>query len=167
MHNIAISEEIIAGAIAQRGKLHRYDELVAARTALVVIDMQNVFMLPGMPVEVPAAREIVPNVNRLAGAMRTAGGTVAWVRMTLAGQTENWSVFFQGDPRHESLEHMTPGSHGHALHAELDVRSPDLCERGQVAGAVNLPHAKVVAAKMSEYAPHRRIHRRSRFCARQ
>src|ERR1700722_5871697 len=88
MHKIAISEEIIADAIAQRGKLHRYDELVAARTALVVIDMQNVFMLPGMPVEVPAAREIVPNVNRLASAMRTAGGTVAWVRMTLAGQTE-------------------------------------------------------------------------------
>jgi ureidoacrylate peracid hydrolase len=126
MHKISISEDIIAGAIAQRGKLHRYEELVVARTALVVIDMQNVFMLPGMPVEVPAAREIVPNVNRLASAMRTAGGTVAWVRMTLAGQTENWSVFFEGDPRHESLEHMTPGSHGHALHAELDVRSSDL-----------------------------------------
>ena len=75
MHKIAISEEIIAGAIAQRGKLHRYDELVAARTALVVIDLQNVFMLPGMPVEVPAAREIVPNVNRLAAAMRAAGGS--------------------------------------------------------------------------------------------
>jgi ureidoacrylate peracid hydrolase len=88
--------------------------------------MQNVFMLPGMPVEVPAAREIVPNVNRLANAMRTAGGTVVWIRMTLAGQTENWSVFFAGDPRHESLEHMTPGSHGYALHAELDVRSADL-----------------------------------------
>lgn len=126
MHKIAISEDIIAGAIAQRGKLHRYDELVAARTALVVIDMQNVFMLPGMPVEVPVAREIVPNVNRLASAMRSAGGTVVWVQMTLAGQTENWSVFFGGDPRHESLEHMTPGSHGYALHAELDVRSSDL-----------------------------------------
>jgi ureidoacrylate peracid hydrolase len=126
MHKIAMDQQIIAGAIAQRGKLHRYDELVAARTALVVIDMQNVFMLPGMPVEVPTAREIVPNVNRLANAMRTAGGKVVWVRMTLAGQTENWSVFFEGDPRHESLEHMTPGSHGHALHAELDVRSSDL-----------------------------------------
>jgi ureidoacrylate peracid hydrolase len=126
MHKIAISEDVIAGAIAQRGKLHRYDELTAARVALVVIDMQNVFMLPGMPVEVPTAREIIPNVNRLANAMRTAGGTVVWVRMTLAGQTENWSVFFEGDPRRESLEHMTPGSHGHSLHAALEVRSPDL-----------------------------------------
>jgi ureidoacrylate peracid hydrolase len=126
MHKIAISEDIIAGAIALRGKLHRYDQLAAARTALVVIDMQNVFMLPGMPVEVPEAREIVPNVNRLAAGMRTAGGTVVWVRMTLAGQTENWRVFFDGDPRRESLENMTPGSHGYALHAELDVRSADL-----------------------------------------
>ncbi len=126
MHKIAISEEVIAGAIAQRGKLHRFDQLVGPKTALVVIDMQNVFMLPGMPVEVPAAREIVPNINRLAAAVRAARGAVVWVRMTLAGQTEAWSVFFLGDPRGASLDQMTPGSHGHALHCELEVRPGDL-----------------------------------------
>ncbi len=126
MHKIAISEEVIAAAIAQRGKLHRFDQLVGPKTALVVIDMQNVFMLPGMPVEVPAAREIVPNINRLAAAVRAARGAVVWVRMSLAGQTEAWSVFFLGDPRGAALDQMTPGSHGHALHCELDVQPGDL-----------------------------------------
>ena len=57
----------------QRGRLSLYDRLIGPQTALVVIDLQNAFMLPGMPVEVPTAREIVPNVNKLATATRTAG----------------------------------------------------------------------------------------------
>jgi ureidoacrylate peracid hydrolase len=126
MHKIAISADIVAGAIAQRGALHRYPVIDPRRTALVVIDMQNVFMLPGMPVEVPMAREIVPNVNRLAAAMRAAGGTVVWVRMTLEGQTEAWSTFFAGDPRHTALDEMIPGAHGYALHADLDVQADDI-----------------------------------------
>jgi rhodanese-related sulfurtransferase len=33
----------------------------------------------------------------------------------------------------------------------LDVRSPALYEKGHVAGAVNLPHGKIVASRMTEY----------------
>jgi ureidoacrylate peracid hydrolase len=92
----------------------------------VVIDLQNVFTLPGMPVEVPAAREIIPNVNKLAAATRAAGGKVVWVKMCLEGQTEAWRVFFDGDPRRATLSELTPGAHGFELHAELDVRPDDL-----------------------------------------
>jgi len=52
MHKIAIPDSIIAQVKAQRGRLNRYDRLIGEKTALVVIDLQNVFMLPGMPVEV-------------------------------------------------------------------------------------------------------------------
>src|ERR1700683_2048296 len=99
VHKVSIPESIIAQVKAQRGKLNRYDRLLGPKTALVVIDLQNVFMLPGMPVEVPAAREIVPNVNKLAAATRAASGKVVWVKMCLEGQTEAWRVFFDGDPR--------------------------------------------------------------------
>jgi ureidoacrylate peracid hydrolase len=125
MHKIAIADTIIAQVKAQRGKLNRYDHLVGAKTALVVIDLQNVFMLPGMPVEVPTAREIVPNVNKLAAATRQAGGKVVWVKMCLEGQTEAWSVFFDGDTRRGTLAELTPGAHGFELHADLDVRPQD------------------------------------------
>lgn len=126
MHKIAIPDSVVAGVMAQRGKLTRYEQIAGPTTALVVIDLQNVFMLPGMPVEVPTAREIVPNVNRLAGAMRAAGGKVIWVQMTLNDQKESWSVFFEGDTRNEAYRQLQRGSHGHALYDALDVKSDDL-----------------------------------------
>ena len=125
MHKIAIAESIVAQVKAQRGRLNRYDRLIGANTALVVIDLQNVFMLSGMPVEVPAAREIVPNINKLAAATRDAGGKVVWVKMCLEGQTDAWSVFFDGDPRRGTLAELTPGAHGFELYDGLDVRPED------------------------------------------
>ncbi len=125
MHKIAIDESIVAQVKAQRGKLNRYDNLAGPKTALVVIDMQNAFMLPGMSVEVPTAREIVPNVNKLAAATRAAGGKVVWVKMCLEGQAEAWRVFFDGDPRRATLSELTPGARGFEQHADLDVRPED------------------------------------------
>jgi ureidoacrylate peracid hydrolase len=125
MHKISIPDSVIAQVKAQRGKLNRYDRLLGPKTALVVIDLQNAFMLPGMPVEVPTAREIVPNVNKLADATRAAGGKVVWVKMNLEGQSEAWRVFFDGDPRRATLSELTPGARGFELHADLDVRPED------------------------------------------
>jgi len=126
MHTISIPESVIAQVKAQRGRVNRYDRLLGPKTALVVIDLQNAFMLPGMPVEVPAAREIVPNVNKLAAATRANGGKVVWVKMNLEGQGETWPVFFDGDPRRATLSELTPGARGFELYADLDVRPDDL-----------------------------------------
>jgi len=127
MHKIEIPADLIAQLTRARGgKLNRYETLVGPKTALVVIDLQNAFMLPGMPVEVPAAREIVPNVNRLAAAVRRVGGKVVWVQMTLVDQREAWSVYFNADSRDAAYDAMIPGSKGYELHAELDVRKEDL-----------------------------------------
>jgi ureidoacrylate peracid hydrolase len=126
MHKIAIPEGAIAGAMQQRGKLNRYDQIIGPRTALVVIDLQNVFMEPGAAVEVPTAREIVPNVNRLAAATRKAGGKVVWVQMTLNDQEQSWSVFFEGERRRDAFKDLQRGSHGHALWRTLDVKADDL-----------------------------------------
>ncbi|HSH68584.1 MAG TPA: isochorismatase family cysteine hydrolase [Deferrisomatales bacterium] len=62
------------------GRLNAYDTLEAHRTALVVVDMQHYFLTDGMPACVPEARTIVPNINRLAQALRAAGGTVIWIQ---------------------------------------------------------------------------------------
>jgi len=125
MHKISIPDSVIAQIMAQRGSLKRYDCLFGPMTALVVIDLQNAFMLPGMPVEVPTACEIVPNVNTLAVATRAAGGKVVWVQMSLEGQSEAWNVFFDSDYRRAILPHLTPGSRGFELHADLDVQPQD------------------------------------------
>jgi rhodanese-related sulfurtransferase len=48
---------------------------------------------------------------------------------------------------HEALESGDPGF------VLLDVRSHSLFEKGHIAGAVSLPHGKIVASKIGEYAP--------------
>ncbi|MCC6755243.1 MAG: isochorismatase family protein, partial [Solirubrobacterales bacterium] len=50
-----------------------------SRTALLVIDMQNDFVEPGAPRQVPGAREIVPAVAAAAERMRVQNGLVVWV----------------------------------------------------------------------------------------
>jgi rhodanese-related sulfurtransferase len=35
----------------------------------------------------------------------------------------------------------------------LDVRGPEAFARGHVPGAVNIPHAKIIASRMARYAP--------------
>jgi ureidoacrylate peracid hydrolase len=128
MHTVRIPEHITDRLLQRRGRLHIYDRLVGGSTALVVVDLQNVFMLRGMPLEVPYAREIVPSVNRLATAVRNAGGTVAWLQIT-ADDPGAWSSFYDrlgADMRQAIVANMTPGSHGHSLHADLDVQAGDL-----------------------------------------
>src|SRR6202040_3257369 len=55
------------------GKLHPFDTIEPRHTALLVIDMQNYFVKPGHQGEVPMARRIVPNINRLGGELRRRG----------------------------------------------------------------------------------------------
>jgi ureidoacrylate peracid hydrolase len=130
MHEVRIPDEVLRRIAARRGTLHPFAKLEGAKTALVVIDLQNAFMLPGMPTEVAAARDIVPNVNRLARAVRGAGGTVAWVQMTLDGEREAWSVFFDhlSSANHGAAEFeaLSRGSFGHRLYEGLEVEPADL-----------------------------------------
>jgi ureidoacrylate peracid hydrolase len=130
MHAVRIPPDVLDRIAARRGKLHPFDRIEGPKTALVVIDLQNAFLLPGMPAAVKNAGDIVPNVNRLAQALRGAGGKVVWVKMTLDGERERWSVFFDhfGSPSHSAAEQksLSRGDPGHELFAALDVRPEDL-----------------------------------------
>lgn len=131
MHNTRIRPDVIETIKKRRGgRLHICETIEAAKTALVVIDMQNYFVAPGMAGEVPIAREIVPNINRLAAALRAAGGTVAWVTNNLSADIEeSWSVMMNemfAAPRREAmLEHLREGGAGHPLWHELETAEGD------------------------------------------
>jgi len=131
MHTLSIPQSVIDRVIARRGREHVHEDLEAAKTALVVVDMQNAFMLPGVAHALcPMAEKIVPNINRLAQAVRTTSGTVVWIKTTFKEDAlKNWSTYFemvtpqQGAKR---IEALTADSRGHELWSALDVRADDL-----------------------------------------
>src|SRR5687767_15741902 len=92
MHSVEIRPEIKERVLARRGRLHLFDALEAKRTALLVIDMQNAFVAPGAPIEVPKAREIVPSINRVADALRERGATVIWVMHDNRQDGSDWDA---------------------------------------------------------------------------
>lgn len=64
------------------------------RQALLVVDMQNDFVRPGAPQEVPDARTSIPVIAELLDAFRTAGRPVVFTRFSAGPQRTllwNWS----------------------------------------------------------------------------
>lgn len=55
----------------------------AARSAVLVIDMQRDFVEEGRPMEVPAARDAIRNIQRVAEAARAQGTPVVYTRHVL------------------------------------------------------------------------------------
>jgi len=130
MHQVRLSAQFRAALRQRRGREHVFRDIDAQHTALLVIDMQNAFVAPGAALEVPLARGIVANINRLAGAARAGRSPVYWVRVTFARAGRSaWSMYFDhfapgGDP--EAIRSsLYAGSEGHAFWPELDIRPGD------------------------------------------
>ena len=78
MHRLSISQSVIDRVVARRGREHIFDDLNPATTALVVVDMQNGFMLPVLGhAPCKMTHEIVPNINRMAECVRATGSTAS------------------------------------------------------------------------------------------
>jgi ureidoacrylate peracid hydrolase len=121
----AILEQLAA---TRGGVRNAFAAIDPGRTAHLVIDLQNGFMETGAPVEVPAARTIVGNVNRISAVVREGGGLNVFVRFTTPGDGDPpWPVFYErmglaGDAHRAAF---APGAHHWQLWPELDVRPED------------------------------------------
>jgi ureidoacrylate peracid hydrolase len=123
-----IRAEIVQRVVARRGRLHLYDSLDPKRSALVVIDMQNAFVAPGAPVEVPAARGIVAPINRLAAELRRRGVRVIWVMHE--NREGDWPGFFEAfiapGKREQAAAALAAGSELQKLYPALEAAPGDL-----------------------------------------
>ncbi|AMN40758.1 isochorismatase family protein [Rhodoplanes sp. Z2-YC6860] len=130
MHNYIIPQPVKDRVIKRQGKLLSHDTIDAARTALVVVDMQNYFVAEGFAAEVPAARDIVPNINRMAKALRAAGGTVLWVQTTAAGALEHWANHHKhmltADRVDKRLTQLNESHDGFKVYPKLEALPTDL-----------------------------------------
>jgi len=94
MHDARVPPETAAHVTRRRGgRLHAYDRIDPARTALVVIDMQNVWCKEGMRAYSPYCAGIGGNINRLAAAARAAGSKIYWVRAIYADAPATWPSY--------------------------------------------------------------------------
>lgn len=149
MHPSELPDDITERMRVRRGRLHLFERLDVSRTALVVIDMQNAFLRPGAPSETPMARAIVPQINRLAQAVRAGGGVVAFAQGSFQPSgPEAWPLFFEHmvNPAFSAaiLQALTPGHPDHELWPELDVQAGDVRVRKKrysafFPGACSLP----------------------------
>jgi ureidoacrylate peracid hydrolase len=130
MIGVTFPPSIIQRVVARRGSEHIFSDLDPRRTALVVVDLQYAFMDDAIGHAVcPAARDIVPAVNRLASAVRASDGGVFWIKNTFDESClTEWSVMQDmATPaaRARRAAAMSEGSKGHDLWPGLDVKPED------------------------------------------
>jgi nicotinamidase-related amidase len=101
----------------------------ARHTALLVVDMQHGFLDVGAACEVAAGWALVPNVNKLATALREKGGQVVFLRY-LVNEPDGLLKPFAGQSslgahRESPLKAFRPGHSQFELFSGLDVRKSD------------------------------------------
>jgi len=131
MHKVTIPQAVIDDVVKCRGREHVFDALDPAKTALIVVDMQNGFMMKGVAHALcEEAIEIVPNINRLADAVRRTGGAVVWIQTAATQETmQSWSVSVEMNGPERTAHRFAslgPGTKGYELWADLDVKPDDL-----------------------------------------
>lgn len=117
-----MSFETIPGAtvevpeIAYKSQL----DLPAAKSAVIVVDMQNDFVMPGGKLVVPAAEATVPNIQRLLAAARRSGVRVAYTQDTHFDGDLEWQIW---------PEHCRQGAWGWQIVDALTPQPGDLVEQ--------------------------------------
>jgi ureidoacrylate peracid hydrolase len=130
MQNYVVPASMKDRVVSRMRKLLVHDTIEAGRTALLVVNMRNYFCAPGFPLEMPVAREIAPNINRIARVVRAAGGAVVWIQMTAVGALEHWANFqtrmLTPDRQKQRLAGLDEASEGFRLFPQLEVPEGDL-----------------------------------------
>lgn len=116
MHKVGVRQEIIDRVLARRGRYHWFEELDLRHTALLIIDMQELFCAPGAPAEVPGSRDIVEPINRLTEQLRAIAVPIIWVlhANTETGGRSDWELFFNyvvaDEVREKTRKSLAPGN---------------------------------------------------------
>lgn len=116
--------------IGRYGTEHIHADFAPSRAALLVVDMQNAFLLPEIGyVPCDEAREVLPAINALAAALRAAGGQVVFLKNVHDDElAESWAGMYAmhgQDMARRRAAALSPDASGFALSSELDVEPAD------------------------------------------
>ena len=130
MHKLNIPKDVIDRVIRHRGREHVYDKFDATRTALLVVDMQNAFMMPGVAHQLCAEAvnivDIKPAGGSAASRWRHGGMGHHYVREGLARKLAGLARNGRPGPHRDAHSRACRGGVGHQLWAALAVKPDDL-----------------------------------------
>ena len=100
--------------------------LPAARTAVIVVDMQNDFVKPGGTLVVPDAAVTIGQIQALLAAARAHQLPIAYTQDTHYAEDKEWKIW---------PEHCRAGTWGWQIIAELQPQATDLvCQKSRYDG---------------------------------
>jgi nicotinamidase-related amidase len=120
-HPSGIPEKIVNKVVTRRGRLHAFETIEPQSTAFVVIDL-DAATVPGDS----AAKAMIPTVNRLAVAVRRAGGVVAWVRSRMDKMPRHSAAILGDELAAKYFNDGYAGGPGTALWHELHPEPDDV-----------------------------------------
>jgi nicotinamidase-related amidase len=137
-------------AAARGAALNEFPALTPGRTALVNIDMQNVFLADDQVFGNAHARAIVPHVKALSQAMREAGAPVMWTRQTHTFEAPfapaDWQYDAQKPGVADAIAALQAGTMGHALYPAVTASPLDLVVDKHRYGAFSCPAGELPRA---------------------
>ena len=126
MHKIHLPD----WAVARGRNMNDFPTIDPARTALIVIDMQNVFMELDEVFGNQNTLDIIDPVNLAVSTLRDAGATIVWTRQTVSDEPTlampAWQYDLSIPSVRRAVETMIAGTSSHAIHARMDVREEDI-----------------------------------------
>ena len=120
-HPSGIPEKIVKKVVARRGRLHAFESIESARTALVVIDL-DMATVEGDD----QCRRMAPIVNGVASAVRSRGGVVAWVLSRMTTMPKHFAAILGTDLATKYFNDGQGNGPGTRLWHELDRNERDL-----------------------------------------
>src|SRR4051794_31625405 len=133
MHNHAVQNAPRARVIRLQGNPSALGRFAAARPARRVVDMQNYCVAEGYPNHSPNAQAIVPNITRMAAAMRAAGGRVVWIQTDSAEALAKWGNHhkYKLTPENAArrLKLLSASDQGFKLYQALEPKPDDFYVR--------------------------------------
>lgn len=97
-----------------------------AKTALLVIDMQNTWLKAGSSMETPGSRALVPKLNKLIQACREKGISVIFTRHAHRSDGSDMGLFAEFVPDVAAKTALIEGTPDVEIYRELDYRQSDI-----------------------------------------
>ena len=119
-HPSGIPDKIVKKVVARRGRLHAFESIDGARTALVVIDLDEATVEAD-----DQCKRLIPIVNDMARAVRDHGGVVAWVLSRMTTMPRHFAAILGADLAAKYFSDGQGNGPGTRLWHELERKEPD------------------------------------------